>query len=121
MTANRIPHCLEREIRLAQDGEFPVRYEPLVSNSRIIGLHFHDELWAPYENRGLSSMIAVCWRGSVVYIAAPVTFDPESGAPYPTPYTYAVTYEERVAWAVEGIRRFEADYQRQLFELDRSR
>ena len=122
MTAHRMPACLQALIAREFETEFPRQFELLsFARSGVVGVQFWEELHYPYENLGLSSAIFVVWRGQARAIPAPELTDPETGRPWASPYTYAATYEERVAAAIEGIRRLEADYQRKLNDYDRSR
>lgn len=120
MTANRMPACLQQLIDQDYEHEFPRGFHALITaDERVVGIHFYDALHYPYENLGLSSTLYVAWRGQATPIPAPIAIDPETGLPWPTPYTYAADYDDRVAAAVSGIRRLEADYQRLLNERNR--
>ena len=121
MTAYHMPHCLQQLIVDEYNNEFPRQFEILgfAYSGRIVGVQFYDALHTPYVDLGLSSTIYVAWRGQATPVAAPLSINEETGNAWPTPFTYAADYDDRVAAAIDGIRRLEADYQRALFERSR--
>lgn len=110
---------IDKLIMQAQrESEFPVNFDIIYhpTTNRMIGVHFREELHYPYEDHGPASMIAANWRGMIVYIHAP-----ENPSATRAKEMFDTPLAERAAAIIAEIHRLEADYQRSLDELDRSR